>query len=469
MTGGELATIGGVGAVLAIFISSGGKIKNLFMSLQTIWLQSITLDKLLSSAIYRYCSDNMSMLPLRGKVYAGYKGNLKEKMEDQFFAFEILSHNRIVFRDGWRVLLIGPGKWLFDQQTGTYEKSVALDLPRFMWRPKQFIDNALNHYSKITRGNLVSSRFGITRFHGKSKAAPTLCLDDGKKSDPALGTSTHLLREARLGRAKLVSYSLSNLFQDEDRSPFDWYAYPPYVLEAVERARKWYSSRRWYQIKRIPWKRGWLVCGGPGTGKSLLLKCVAQDLDMPIFLFDLPSMSNEEFVDFWEQASLHTPCMILFEDFDSVFDGRKNITKTTEPLTFDCLLNCISGVIAFDGIFLSITTNNGNIIDPALSGTLNGEATRPGRIDETILLGAMTVECRRKMVRKILDDLSDSDTESVISSTDGKTAAQFIEVCNQMALNNKGFSKNGGNGNTNTKQSRKTISGSVASKVLNRS
>jgi SpoVK/Ycf46/Vps4 family AAA+-type ATPase len=217
-------------------------------------------------------------------------------------------------------------------------------------------------------------------------------------------------------------------------NPFDWYAFPPYVLEVVEKAKLWHESKHWYKSKHIPWTRGWLMHGTPGTGKSLLLKCVAQYLDLPVFVFDLCSMNNEEFVTFWEQSCEESPCMILFEDFDAVFHGRENITEQDQKLSFDCILNCISGINNAEGIFLAVTTNNVEHIDAALGGEGNGISSRPGRIDDVIELKNMDEACRRIMAGKLV---APHLINSVMQATVDKTAAQFIEVCTQHALTNK--------------------------------
>ncbi len=273
------------------------------------------------------------------------------------------------------------------------------------------------------------------RFYGKNKNAPTICLDDTKKTDQAVSGARKLLEEARLSRARIVNLLGDSILQSYSfKNPFDWYAFPSAVMDVVENTRHWYRNRAWYSSRHIPWRRGWLIFGPTGTGKTMLAKCMAQDLNMPVFQFDIGSMDNVEFEQYWREAQFYSPAMVLIEDFDAVFHGRQNIVETsTQKLTFDCLLNCVSGIESSDGLLLVITTNHEEHIDPAL-GVLDGTmSTRPGRIDDVVYLGKMDEGCRRAMAGRILGVVGVA-LEQVVSNTEGMTSAQFTDYCNKKAL-----------------------------------
>ena len=128
--------------------------------------------------------------------------------------------------------------------------------------------------------------------------------------------------------------------------------------------------------------------------------------------------------------------MALFEDFDTVFHGRENVygkptladqiagampnaaqngntasALEVGKLSFGCLLNCIDGVDKGGGIFLVITTNHVEKLDPALGqprknpdGSVEFISTRPGRIDKAIELGYMEREDKKRLARRIFFD-----------------------------------------------------------------
>lgn len=105
-----------------------------------------------------------------------------------------------------------------------------------------------------------------------------------------------------------------------------------------------------------------MLYGCPGGGKSSLAKGLAKglamELNIPLMLFDLCNMSNNDFQDAWNSIIYQTQCMVLLEDIDSIFDGRKNVSHPDGGLSFDCLLNCLDGVENSEGILIVATTNN---------------------------------------------------------------------------------------------------------------
>lgn len=428
-------TIGAIIAALTVIITCGEKIKNIFWSIQSLWLANIQVDKLLSSAIYKHCKENMSIIKLGSLSYIGNQYFLKSKNKENIVALELLYQNTVIFRKKWKFIIASPGKWMYNSSSNTYERLIAFYFPRFMWNTKKFLKKIISDCETYT---VSQKRFCINKFYGKNKNAPTINLDDTKRPDHKPNTGDELLNEVRMGRAELFPCNINDIYDNNLENPFEWYLFPEKIMKAVGRAKQWLNSRSWYNTKHIPWHRGWLLYGGPGTGKTLLLKCLAQYLDLPVFVFDLASMSNEEFVVFWNKCCNEKPCMILFEDFDAIFDKRKNIINETNGITFDCLLNCMSGIEETQGIFLGITTNNINKIDEALGINYSGHgiSTRPGRIDEVIEMENLNEECRQNIAQKILDK-NIEQLKQIIDDGKNMTAAQFVEFCSRIALESK--------------------------------
>lgn len=243
--------------------------------------------------------------------------------------------------------------------------------------------------------------------------------------------------------------------------------FPKEIKQLIDLIGVWVRSKDWYKERNIPWKRGWLLYGIPGTGKTALARAFAEDLDLPIYFYSLSQMSNNELIEAWQSMQLNVPCIALIEDIDSVFDKRKNIAqfsplffgnhanqnngtlnedsnyRNQTPLTFDTLLNCIDGVDKTDGVFTIITTNDITKIDEAIgqpkvleNGTQEFISTRPGRIDRAIELTYMTSENKFRMAEKILSEFPDKLQEvglHILNRID-ETPAQFQEYCSQIAL-----------------------------------
>jgi hypothetical protein len=246
--------------------------------------------------------------------------------------------------------------------------------------------------------------------------------------------------------------------------------FPRHVKDLIQEVRAWHGLKDWYLQRNIPWKRGWCLYGPPGTGKTALVRAIAEDLDMPLFVYSLGHLMDRDLELSWQEMQAHTPCVALIEDFDTVFHGRENIYGKASladqlasampnnanngntasaldvgKLSFGCLLNCIDGVDKGGGIFIVITTNHVETLDPALGqprrnadGSVDFISTRPGRIDKAIELGYMEREDKKRLARRIFFDDDDGlrlMLEQVEREPDKKeTPAQFQEACAQLAL-----------------------------------
>lgn len=207
--------------------------------------------------------------------------------------------------------------------------------------------------------------------------------------------------------------------------------------KVVKELKHFQHSRDWYVSRSIPYKRGILVYGVPGTGKTSFVRAVAQELDIPIYVFDLVKMSNGEFSVQWRAACSGSQLRImLIEDIDNIFDKRINLTRTEdEPgVTFDCLLNTIDGVDLMEGSILFLTTNDITKLDEALGGGSETASQRPGRVDHIVHMGAIDEAGRRKIARRILIGFGDAAIDQLVSTGSEDTPAQFQERCFQAAL-----------------------------------
>jgi SpoVK/Ycf46/Vps4 family AAA+-type ATPase len=198
-----------------------------------------------------------------------------------------------------------------------------------------------------------------------------------------------------------------------------------------------------------------------------LARAFAEDLNMPIYVFNLAEMSNHDLIKTWKTMQVNVPCIALIEDIDNIFHGRKNVARKgmmpfvmgrkrrgddgddapapLTPLTFDCLLNCLDGVERADGIFTIITTNDITKVDPALGqprqgpdGAVEFISTRPGRIDKAVELLHMEPGDKKLMACRILGDYQ-GEYRTMLDFIDRypdlkETPAQFQERCAQVAL-----------------------------------
>lgn len=229
-----------------------------------------------------------------------------------------------------------------------------------------------------------------------------------------------------------VGWSLSELGKESEPLPgISGLGLCPATEAVFLDIKRWHASKDWYAERGVPWRRGYMLHGKPGTGKTSLVRGISEELGLNIISIDLASCDNQDLYKFWKTAKQNTPCILLLEDIDSVFHGRQNVVPGGE-LTFDALLNCIDGIDKSDGIVLFVTTNHLEHIDPALGIAGPEGSSRPGRIDMVAELPYLDTPGKVKIATRILQDAELA--KKVSEEHKSVTGAQFQEICCQLAL-----------------------------------
>jgi chaperone BCS1 len=152
--------------------------------------------------------------------------------------------------------------------------------------------------------------------------------------------------------------------------------------------RQFYRSGAWYAERGIPYRRGYLLHGPPGTGKTTLVLAVAGELKLSVAVLSLSSrlMSDEVLRSLIDALPVAT--LLLIEDVDCVFKDQRTTTAES-GVTLSGLLNALDGVSSRDGRVLFLTTNHPEKLDRAL--------IRPGRVDRKVELGYATPDQARRL------------------------------------------------------------------------
>jgi chaperone BCS1 len=159
------------------------------------------------------------------------------------------------------------------------------------------------------------------------------------------------------------------------------------------------DSEKWYNDCGIPWRRGYLLYGPPGNGKSSTVVALASALGLDVCILNLSSgdMNDTKLVNLF--MDVPPKSIVIIEDIDCVFDEQRNAQKDKDnKLTFSGLLNAIDGVTTADGRILVMTTNYRDRLDSAL--------IRPGRCDLQVKVDNATVAQAERMFCRFFPDNS---------------------------------------------------------------
>ncbi|KAL8939838.1 MAG: hypothetical protein Q9211_002566 [Gyalolechia sp. 1 TL-2023] len=145
-------------------------------------------------------------------------------------------------------------------------------------------------------------------------------------------------------------------------------------------------SERWYYDRGIPYRRGYLLHGPPGSGKSSFIQALAGELDYNIAILNLSERGLTDDRLNYLLTVIPKRTLVVLEDVDAAFSNRRTQTEADgyrgANVTFSGLLNTLDGVASAEERVLFLTTNHVERLDSAL--------VRPGRVDMTVRLGEAT-------------------------------------------------------------------------------
>lgn len=153
----------------------------------------------------------------------------------------------------------------------------------------------------------------------------------------------------------------------------------------VEDVKEWIGSQQWYIDHGVPYRRGYLLYGPPGSGKSSFIQALAGELDFNLALINLSEtgMTDDRLADLLSKLPRRT--ILLLEDADAAYANRRQKDSdgyAGATVTFSGLLNALDGVAAGEERMIFLTTNHIDRLDAAL--------IRPGRVDMTVRIGDAT-------------------------------------------------------------------------------
>jgi ATP-dependent 26S proteasome regulatory subunit len=193
---------------------------------------------------------------------------------------------------------------------------------------------------------------------------------------------------------------------------------PPKVLNSLRLSIEgFFENREAVRDFGFAWKRGILLVGPPGTGKTMVCKAAAAALPELPFLYvrDLREDDQKESIQaIFERARKLAPCILAFEDIDGfITDSNRTV-----------FLNEMDGFADNEGLLVIASSNHPGKIDEAL-------LKRPSRFDRVFHLGLPAEAERRTFCERTLE-------RSTLAS---KLAPELdiVDLCTRVAAKSEGF------------------------------
>ncbi|SCV00169.1 LAMI_0G03334g1_1 [Lachancea mirantina] len=185
-------------------------------------------------------------------------------------------------------------------------------------------------------------------------------------------------------------------------------------------------------------RSGILLYGYPGCGKTLLASAVAQQCGLnfisvkgPEILNKYIGASEQSVREIFERAQAAKPCILFFDEFDSIAPKRGHDSIGVTDRVVNQMLTQMDGAEGLDGVYVLAATSRPDLIDSAL--------LRPGRLDKSLLCGLPDEADRLSIIQAVVASgklilEEDCNLDVIAEKTNGFSGADLQALCYNASL-----------------------------------
>ncbi|MDA8529713.1 CDC48 family AAA ATPase [Candidatus Poseidonia alphae] len=182
--------------------------------------------------------------------------------------------------------------------------------------------------------------------------------------------------------------------------------------------------------------KGVLLHGPPGTGKTMIAKAVATEVNAHFKSINGPEIiskyygeSEKQLREIFDEAAENAPAIIFIDEIDSICPKREDVSGEVERRVVAQMLTLMDGMQGRDNVVVIGATNRRDALDPALR--------RPGRFDREIEIGVPDRDGRSEIMdvhTRQMPIAEDFDIAWILDNTYGFVGADLAALVREAAM-----------------------------------